>query len=1329
MPNWWNFANGPAEGSDTGAPAYQGTTLQDLIGLGAYWQQQQSPNNDYGSIATPAINYVPPIDPYAGAEQAFNPAPVPQSVPVPGMLSERDTNNAVSSTPNPAPPGGLAGILGNIISPWVHAASGAAPPVGQAIGAGTSQIAPAIQAGKDAASYIANTHAGNLPQFSSTGVTMHPATFGDVWTAAGAPSEYVGENIPKVIPGPAGEILGAAGRELLRPENVIGAAVGGPGIWANLLGRGEMTAADYAAMLAFYGGSKETARQLGAPPIVQEAIGLGGAVFGPGGVRALGPEADRALSRVLETLTPQNPGGSQFFSGIGDGGSLERQIKEQVARDAARSIPDDAVVQQLRSRLESAGSRAGLQQQIDELKAGGVLRPDYELPRYDARQSPRSLADDVLGNIYEPPAAGGAIPPGGGPPVEPPSGGGLPPGGGGEFSGKPIDYSGVKFGPTEPLLGPGSIDPLFGGPPLTAPPIYGPNPARELGPRAPTPEEIRQAALSGNKTALGLAPGGAGVAPPPLAHEAVPSSQGAFPNMLPGVPDRDIAALAPGAIKPEVEQFVHIVRNDLQRLPLEADLKRKVQSVIEWNLESPFLDGQVAAEKRLRELVVPGLDSLPDLSKVPDAELTALADKMGVKLDRSMARDDILELTNTAVRQKAVDDTTAAFRAQMLDERYGAHTQARANAEAVLKANDKERIASGAASRYYDVVSDTLKETLTGLDVLGAVGQQGGRVIRNSPAVFTGLVSNLMRKIGVDPLKSFYAEGVDRGAQRLAHGVELGKKGTTAGIGNRSVLERIPVAGPLLQGASTFQFERALGGARSTAFDGLLLINKALGQDISDPKVIARIREGANMIGSSARAPTTARGASIAQRGLFTGPMTRAMINETLTPLKTLRSVPDFVNTANLVLGTALLFGGMSVVNDQFGVTSLVTDPGDSMFGKIISKYKDANGKNRIFDFLPQAGLFRTIIKTSNDPANAAKIWGQWGSSRLNVIPGDMLKSAGVGFDSNGQFRTDLSWGERGKGIIPVPLGFNSFARGDFTPGSLIAGQTGVSTYGESNYNTFERAFKDAVGKPLTDFLPGEIDALALKNPALQAEQQRYQDNREGRSAELTRAKYEALDKAAPLLATDPVAYREQVGDVVKEAAIRYDEAKKNGEIPDYAGAKGIRGVLDGYYEAIKPARSDDTIGATVDYDLQEKLGAEYLSKLEPDVRDRIVNELSYSRDETYRGLLEARRQLAPYFDIVDQSWAEAQKQNPKLADFKSPDAYITEQQQRLMDRGLSRDDAKSTATELAGIYMATAQDKQEIYLLRNQPLLKQLYKYGYYVPADLKDLAALPGR
>ena len=188
-------------------------------------------------------------------------------------------------------------------------------------------------------------------------------------------------------------------------------------------------------------------------------------------------------------------------------------------------------------------------------------------------------------------------------------------------------------------------------------------------------------------------------------------------------------------------------------------------------------------------------------------------------------------------------------------------------------------------------------------------------------------------------------------------------------------------------------------------------------------------------------------------------------------------------------------------------------------------------------------------------------------------------------------------------------------------------------------------------------------------------------------------------------------------------AAIRRDEAMKAGKIDSFESQSPIGKAVDGYYEAIKPAKA----GVTTDYDLQEKLGADYLASLDPEMRERVIKELAYSKDETYAQLLRDRQQLQEDFNQRDLAWEMAQAAEPRLAAFRTFDAFYDDAVAGFKTAGLNNSEAMAMADKYTALYSKFMSAQAKAYLTGSEEhfaLLKLLDRWGYNVPADLRAYA-----
>lgn len=788
----------------------------------------------------------------------------------------------------------------------------------------------------------------------------------------------------------------------------------------------------------------------------------------------------------------------------------------------------------------------------------------------------------------------------------------------------------------------------------------------------------------------GMIPAGAPLPPDVAAQRTLDNTR----NIVKGLPED---------AQPQVMDFITAANQQLAARPDTTNLARRVTAPISGNLQSPFVDELANQEGNLRQLITPSIT------------------KSELDPETAMER---------------VRDTQLAFRKQALDDRYGpTPTEARKRAEETLKEGDRRRMVSGATGKVYDAVSDVLKQTVLGLDVVSAVGQQGLRAGRGSPSIVLGIINRAIEKMGMDT-------GIWQGdhlAQMLADGVPTGRG--AAGLNPDSIYARIPKVGPAIENITTAQFQ-GLDKVGALSYEGQMLINKVLhdipilgkflGGDILDPQVRRNIARHAATVRSSAMSPTGARRSGIERRGLLSGPMTRAQINEALTFFQDPTRPENRLAALNLIGGTAIIAAAGKEIHDQLGAegSTYDTDPFSPDFGVITTKFKNKDGLNIKISVMPQTSIPKGVLlaageAVSGDPQGALEAITRTSVGRTNVLPADILRLAPqIGYDNKG-FNIDLPSSDALKASIPAPLSLQKqIIEGDFTAPSLIASQTGLTNYEESNYEAFDRQFQRLTGFKPNDLLAGEVYDRTRGTPELQAAYDQWQQGRDSESADIMREKLNGLTEAAPLLKTEPQQYRESVANVTERARIRYEQAKKDGKIPEFDDPKGIRKAYDEFFEAIAPAKAD----GKVDYDLQERLSADYLAGLDNGTRERILKELTFSPDPSYRELLETRQKAKEYFGLIEETWQDAVKDDPELAKFGSPNDFVRDQQLQLMESaGLERDMARDIARSIADAYMGAGRANQITYLLDHEELLPSLYKFDYYIPPAVKPLATLP--
>lgn len=279
----------------------------------------------------------------------------------------------------------------------------------------------------------------------------------------------------------------------------------------------------------------------------------------------------------------------------------------------------------------------------------------------------------------------------------------------------------------------------------------------------------------------------------------------------------------------------------------------------------------------------------------------------------------------------------------------------------------------------------------------------------------------------------------------------------------------------------------------------------------------------------------------------------------------------------------------------------------------------------------------------------------------------------------------------------------------------------------------FMEAFNTATGQEWNKMLDSERFTLLEQHPELMDSFNKWQDTRESVTAQITSKKYKALEDLAPLAQSDPEAYRAQAGDIVAKAAIEYDFASQAGLIPkaEYPQTPEQKAV-QGFFDAAKSAYSD----TGVDYDLRENLQAEYLATLSPELRDKVINEVSFSKDPTYRELLQDRQTLQPYFEAPDTAFGLAKKlasQTPEgspqrlVLQFDSLTALRSAIEETLRKAGVPTsdiDNGRMNVEEKLGLTnLIDAARKATV--AQDPSLVLKLEKWGYYISEDLRKFAA----
>ena len=522
---------------------------------------------------------------------------------------------------------------------------------------------------------------------------------------------------------------------------------------------------------------------------------------------------------------------------------------------------------------------------------------------------------------------------------------------------------------------------------------------------------------------------------------------------------------------------------------------RGVTSKIGGDLADPIATEMVNQEDQLYRAILKA-----EVDKIARVNLDGLseAEKMYFKADEFLQAQEAMNKAREATRLYRNEVFNSIDDAARKRELFKALAQSDISRDAVHNAALK-KLADAQAP---------LKEIMLSAD-FGVALQQGARGVRmGASSALTSAVAkvadNVASVLGKDvdsfgiypnPLISHRAAAqadglILRGSASVGIERDFASAASDRLLGQKLNLKTpFRVARKGLEKLSDVQYE-ILDKFRLQVYEGRLIQEKLLGNNIADPAVRRAIADFANTAGSTARTATN-QARREAERGLLLSPqLTRAQFAEIAQPLKTFTSRTQATNTLNYMASMAATFGLAYAVQSQFGpdmsmeeFISRSADPTKTTFGRLLIGAKD-NAK--VTDFLPQFSLERAVLKSvvaasDGDLKKIGDTWTKFGVGRLNVLPSGALNLAGVGYGKEGEFfYGDMPLDQRAIGAAPIPLGVeNAVIEGQNDATSIALNTLGGNVYPESP--TAERARTDPQLQGAIDLYWGAYDqALSI---------------------------------------------------------------------------------------------------------------------------------------------------------------------------------------------------------------------------------------------------------
>ena len=364
------------------------------------------------------------------------------------------------------------------------------------------------------------------------------------------------------------------------------------------------------------------------------------------------------------------------------------------------------------------------------------------------------------------------------------------------------------------------------------------------------------------------------------------------------------------------------------------------------------------------------------------------------------------------------------------------------------------------------------KATMFGIADIGIFGQQVHTAVMNGGV--PGLVGLLNRTAGLLHLPHVSTMLADstlpRQLQNAVNGLDTGITSSGLTTGSGTLLRRFGSVGravddvvtPIVDAYSRWQFGTIMGSVRNLMYEGNLVLAKATGADLSDPLVRAQAANATNHITSSAQLATNATRRQLESVAFTSAQMNRARfarLNDmakllSLKATKEERMFAAAIISSNVI--TTLVLG--KIVHDFVGVGEFEADPSKPGFGKITLNRKDEQGRNIVWDYIPQdsiqrafAGSLRALAEGS--PEDAAKAWARAGIGASSPVARLPLAGAGFSYQPGkgyGYGRDVGTPAERLKNAVPIPPIASSLMRGENEPYQIASQVTAEGAYPEA---------------------------------------------------------------------------------------------------------------------------------------------------------------------------------------------------------------------------------------------------------------------------------------
>ena len=395
-----------------------------------------------------------------------------------------------------------------------------------------------------------------------------------------------------------------------------------------------------------------------------------------------------------------------------------------------------------------------------------------------------------------------------------------------------------------------------------------------------------------------------------------------------------------------------------------------------------------------------------------------------------------------------------------------------------------------------DLFVQRVKNSMFGLADMGVFGVQMLTAFRRGGlSMVLGGINRAMAALNLPHMDtSMIASNLPRRLQNQVDGLRYGSMSAGVEPESGSLLSYLGRPGraidtgfviPASEAMTRAQFDGVMGWVGDSMYEGQLMMMKLLGRDINNPAVRLEAANGINAAKSfGALALQKKRGIAERLVALSAG-MTRAGIQNVVDMAKFLNPKASFeerIVAANLIASQAAFYLAVGYgVNEAFGVKEFQPIPGKPGFGQITLP------GGRVISLFPQASFEKAVIGSilalkDGDEEEARNAWLRYVGARGSIVTRGGMAAAGVGYNAQGQFKTDLGAGEGIRGLAPVPPIVNSVATQVETnrPDALgtMLDFFGINNFPESTYSAEDRYAQETFNSKYRDLTPDQQAAV-----------------------------------------------------------------------------------------------------------------------------------------------------------------------------------------------------------------------------------------------------------